>query len=143
MDDCMKIKVLMIYYDHWGAQEIRARKAVDGINKTISLLKDRFQTEEHSLEHGMKRFFHYMCDDEAHFVCTEFVDIFLEDCGGCFEPIWTGDPYDYDEEEMIFDRKILLEDHLNIVNDETADIIYDQDFGHDDALSVEAIVALF
>ena len=44
---------------------------------------------------------------------------------------------------MLFDRKIMLEDHLNITNDETSDIIYDNDFGYEDALSVDAIVALF
>ena len=74
------------------------------------------------------------------FFWTDFVDIFLQDVGGCFEPISADHPYD--EEEMLFDRKIILEDHLNIVNDETADIIYDSDFGYRETLSVDAIVAL-
>ena len=60
--------------------------------------------------------------------------------GGCFETLCADDPYD--EDEMLFDRKIMLEDHLNISNDETADIIYDNDFGYRETLSVDAIVAL-
>lgn len=144
MDDSIKIKVLMIYYDHWGKKEIRARKAVDGLNRTMFLLSERFHTDddtEYTLDTGLIRLFHYMSDDELPYLWTEFVDIFLADCGGCFEPVLVGDPYD--EEEMLFDRKIMLEDHLNITNDETSDIIYDNDFGYEDALSVDAIVALF
>lgn len=142
MDDSLKIKVLMIYYDHWGKEEIKARKIVHGINKTLFSLKKRFQfqSENRTLNDGLKRMFNYLCNEDMVFLWTDFVDIFLQDMGGCFETLLSNDPYD--EEEMLFDRKIMLEDHLNIINDETADIIYDNDFGYRETLSVDAIVAL-
>ena len=140
MDDSLKIKVLMIYYDHWGKEEIKARKVVHGMNKTLSLLMERFQSEDRTLNDGLKRMFNYLCNEDIVFLWTDFVDIFLQDVGGCFDALCPDDPYD--DDEMLFDRKIMLEDHLNITNDETADIIYDNDFGYQEALSVDAIVAL-
>jgi hypothetical protein len=140
MDDILKIKVLMIYYDHWGKEEITARKIVCGLNKTIGLLKIRFQTEENTIENGLKKMFYYLCNEEVHFLWTEFVEIFLQDLGGCFEPLLEDDFYE--EEEMLFDRKILLEDNLNLSNEDTADLIYANDFSYENVLSVDAIVAL-
>lgn len=140
MDDSLKIQVLMIYYDHWGKEEIKAQKVVLGINKTLSSLTERFQSEDRTLNDGLKRMFNYLCNEDIVFLWTDFVDIFLQDLGGCFETMTSDDPYD--EDEMLFDRKIMLEDHLNIINDETADIIYDNDFGYRETLSVDAIVAL-
>lgn len=141
MDDPLKIKVLMIYYDHWGKEELKARKVVHGINKTLSALTERFQSEDRTLNDGLRRMFNYLCNEDMVFLWTDFVDIFLQDMGGCFETLSSSD-HPYDEDEMMFDRKILLEDHLNIINDETADIIYDNDFGYRETLSVDAIVAL-
>ena len=140
MEDVLKIKVLMIYYDHWGKDEIQARKVVHGLEKTCSLLSQHFQTKDRTTEDALKRMFHYLCNEDVVFLWTDFVDIFLQDLGGCFESLSMDDPYD--EEEMLFDRKIMLEDHLQIVNDETADLLYDDDFGYREALSVDAIVAL-
>lgn len=140
MNDLLKIKVLMIYYDHWGKDEIKARKTAHGINKTLSFLTERFQTEDRTVYDGLKRMFNYLCNEDLLFLWTDFIEIFLQDLGGSFESLYTDDPYD--DDEMLFDRKIMLENHLNILNDDTADIIYDNDFGYREALSVDAIVAL-
>lgn len=151
MDDTLKLKVLMIYYDHWGKDEIKARKTSHGVKKTMELLKARYEIddldeedddeEKTSLETRLKRYFYYLCNEDLHYMWVEFAEIFLNDCGGCVEPY---NPLEdlYDNEEMLFDRKIMLEDNLNIVNEETSDIIYDNDFGYDEVLSVDAIVAL-
>jgi hypothetical protein len=140
MDDFLKIKVLMIYYDHWGRDEIRARKVVHGMNQTLCSLTERFQSEDRTVKDGLVRMFNYLCNEDIFFLWTDFVDIFLQNLGGCFESIGVYDPYD--DDEMLFDRKFILEDHLNIRNDTTADLIYDNDFGHREILSVDAIVAL-
>lgn len=142
MDDETKIKVLKIYYDHWGGDELWARKVVYGLKQTLLLLTNHFQTEQHhTLEHSLRRMFYCMCnDDDVYFLWTDFADILLQDFGGCFEPILT-DGF-YDEEEILFDRKIILEENLNISNDNTADMIFDNNFSYKDTLSVDAIVAL-
>jgi len=33
MDDTLKIKALMIYYDHWGKEESRIHKTIEGAKK--------------------------------------------------------------------------------------------------------------
>jgi len=140
MDDTLKIKVLMIYYNHWGKEEIRARKITRGLDRTLGLLRTRFQTDENTIEIGLKKMFYYLCNEDVHFLWTEFVEIFLQDLGGCFEPLLEDDFYE--EEEILFDRKIILEDNLNLSNEDTADLIYANDFSYEDVLSVDAIVAL-
>lgn len=141
MDNEQKMTALRIYYEHWGKSEIHARKIIYGINKTLVILTERFQTEKDTMENGLKKMFYYLCNEEVHFLWVEFVDIFLQDLGGCFETIWEENTYD--EEEMLFDRKIMLEDNLNLSNEDTADLIYANDFDYNNVLSVEAIVALF
>ena len=154
MDDAMKLKVLMIYYDHWGKDEIKARKISYGIKETMDILKARYEItyideedgedeeDKISLETRLRRYFYYLCNEDLHYLWTEFAEIFLSDCGGCIEPSNSLDDY-YDNEDLLIDRKLMLEDNLNILNEETADIIYDNDFGYEQALSVDAIVALF
>lgn len=139
MEDTRKIRALMVYYDHWGKEELRARKTAHGVNKTLSLLRERFQTKDRSLLEGLRRMFHYLGQDDMVFLWTDFVDIFFER-EGCFEPLSPDDPYE--EEEMLFDRKILLETHLNLHNEDTSDMIYDNGFGYKEVLSVDAIIAL-
>lgn len=138
MDDATKLQVLMIYYHHWGREEIQARKTVHGVHLTMKLLKERFQTEEHTMKDGLRRMFYYLCNEDLSFLWSEFVEIFLQD--HCVEPFDSNDLYDQDE--MLFDRKIHLEDTLNITNEETAELIYDNDFTYRHVLSVDAIVAL-
>lgn len=138
MDDLLKIRVLMIYYDHWGKDELKARQTVYGLNKTLHLLEERFHTKEYTMMESLKRMFSYLSEDRS-FVCSEFIDIFLQDYGGCFENFLENF---YDEDELLFDRKIILEENLNISSEESGYLLYDSDFDYQNVLSVDAIVAL-
>ena len=142
MEDVVKVQVLMIYYDHWGRQELRARKIAHGMDKTLLLLEQHFQTRERTLIDGLKRMFQYLSQEDIVFLWTDFVEIFLQDMGGCFDTISLDEPYGADEDEVLFDRKVILEENLNITNSETVDMIYDNEFGYRNVLSVDAIVAL-
>lgn len=140
MDDTTKIQVLMIYYHHWGHDEINARKISYGVNLTLKLLKERFETDEYTLKDGIRRMFYYLCNEDLTFLWSEFVEIFLQNYHG-----WTFEPMDtdlYDEDEMLFDRKISLEENLNLSNEDTAEIIYENGFTYQNVLSVDAIIAL-
>ena len=140
MDDTLKIKALMIYFQHWGKAQIKAYKSVSGMKQTLSLLKTEFQTEEQTLKDGLNHFFYCMSDEEEPcFAWIELADILLQNMDGCFEPILLDG--DYDEEEMLFDRRTLLEENLHITNEDTADMIYD--LTYDEVLSADAILALF
>lgn len=136
------MEVLMIYYEHWGKEEIKARKLVYGMNRTLELLKTRFQNEDNTIENGIKKMFYYLCNEDMYYIWVEFVDIFLQDCGGCFESSFLEGDDLYDEEGLLFDRKIILEDNLNLSNEDTAELIYANDFTYQNILSVDAIVAL-
>lgn len=138
MNDTIKISVLMIYYDHWGKDEINARKIVYGVNRTMDLLEKNFHTEEHSMLDGLKRMFSYLSEDSS-YLWSEFVNIFLHDYGGCVDSF---QDELYDEDELLFDRKIRLDDHLNQSSEDTGYLIYDQEFGYQNVLSVDAIIAL-
>lgn len=143
MDDTLKIKVLMIYYDHWGKDEINARKVVYGINKTKELLSGQYAVNGRTLEDGLRRIFLYLCNEETYYLWIEFVDVLLQDYGGCFD--YDKDGEYYYEGDFIFDRKMLLEDHLEGLfcsETEFYDILYDHHFSANDILSVDAIVAL-
>ena len=132
-----KIKALMIYYDHWGKDEIRARKTVYGIKKTMRSLDEWFPTEEEeTLKCRLKKMFEYN-DTDVVFWWNEFAEVFLGEAM-CFE----NDEFFVDPDELLFDRKVMLEDKLNILNEDTADMIYDNDFGYKNVMSVDAIVAL-
>lgn len=140
MDDASKIAVLMIYYQHWGKDEIRARKTLYGMKQTLKILGDDMITGDKTLEYELKRRFAFLFENEdTYYMWTEIVDILLQDFGGCFETIWKDGLYN--EEDMLLDRKILLEDNLGDVP--PIDLIYDDDdFGYKEILSVDAIVAL-
>lgn len=139
MDDASKIKILMIYYDHWGKEELQARKTAHGVRETLSLLRGRFETKDHTLKDGLLRMFRYLEYEDMVFLWSDFADIFLQR-EGCFDPLSSDEPYE--EDEILFDRKVLLETHLNLHNEDTSDLIYDDEFGYEDVLSVDAIVAL-
>lgn len=139
MDDNTKIRALMVYFRHWGKSEAQACKTVHGMNKTMMLLREEFLKDATmtKLEDELKRMHNYMFDNEdTYYLWLELADILLQDCGGCFETIMMDGLYD--EEEMLLDRKMVLENNLG----NECDILYDYDFGYKDVLSVDAIVAL-
>ena len=130
--------VLTIYYDHWGKDEIRARKAVYGLKKTIRCLEEWFPLEQEegtSLFFMLKKMFDYDTDVVDRW--NEFAEVFLGEAM-CFD----NDNDFFDADELLFDKKVMLEDKLNIFNEDTADLIYDNDFQYKNILSVDAIVAL-
>lgn len=129
MNDATKIRVLMIYYQHWGLDEIQARKVVHGVQQTIALLEKQVKTYN-------DMFFY----PSIHFGWSEMANALLHNCGGCIDRMPEYD--DYDENEILFDRKVMLENHLHITNYRTCDILYEDGFGYQEILSVDAIVAL-
>lgn len=42
MDDTLKIRVLMIYYEHWGREDARLRKNQDGLRQFHTLVQLRY-----------------------------------------------------------------------------------------------------
>ena len=143
MDDTLKIKVLMIYYEHWGKEEIRLRKTICGINKTLQTLKSRFQTRNDKVLYTcLQKMFHYMFDDssfqEIFVVWIDFTEIFLQSFA--FEMLLD---YDYYNEEGRIDaRKNRLCDSLRLDQEESIVLLYNE-LSQIDIMSVDAIVALF
>lgn len=132
-----KIKVLMIYYDHWGKDEIRARKALNGLQKTIRQLEEWFPMEEEELlVKRLKRIFLYDMDLLDRW--KEFTEVLLGEALSFVHE----DDFLEDEDDILFERKVMFEDRLNIFNEETSDLIYDDGFQYENILSVDAIVAL-
>lgn len=141
MDDTRKIAVLTIYYEHWGKDEIQARKVADGWKRTHKLLDEKLKNGNDTLVDYLKNMKNYMCMyEDTYDLWVEIVDIFLHDYGGCFESFLNEE--NETDEERLFVCKVLLEENLGISDDATADIIYDDSFLQKDVLSVDAIVAL-
>lgn len=132
--------VLMIYYNHWGKEEIRARKAVHGLKKTIRCLEEWFPMEQEDKQETLLSMLTKLFDYDMDVVdrWDEFTQIFLG------EAMYFDNEHDFldDPDELLFDKKVMLEDKLNIFNEETADLIYENDFEYKNVLSVDAIVAL-
>lgn len=132
-----KIKVLMIYYDHWGKEEIRARKALIGLQKTEKQLDEWFPMEgDEPLVDRLKQIFLFDMDLVERW--KEFAEVFLGEVMSFLHE----DDFLEDEEDILFEKKIMLEDRLYIFNEETSDLIYDEGFQYENILSVDAIVAL-
>lgn len=142
MNDADKIRALMIYCQHWGREEARARRAAGGIRETMRLMRIFCGDDEEdkaSLDEKLRRVFD--CVGASSYLWAECADVLLHDCGGCFPP---PDDNDYDDdEELLFDRKFLLEENLAPRSEDASYMIYDEDFRYEDVLSVDAIVALF
>lgn len=143
VEDADKIRALMIYYQHWGKEEARAQRAADGINETIRLLRVFCVEDDEVLADKLRHLLTHI--GISRYLWVECADVLLNQCGGCF-PSSDGldeDGFFYDDEELLFHRKIVLEDNLNAHNEDTASMIYDDAFSYDDVLSVDAILALF
>ena len=143
MEDADKIKALMIYSQHWGKEEARARRVSDGIHETIRLLKVFCVDDDDVLADKLRQLLEHI--GISRYLWVECADVLLNECGGCFPSSegYNEDGFFYDDEELLFHRKIALEDNLNAHNEDTACMIYDETFSYDDVLSVDAIVALF
>jgi len=143
MDDFLKIKVLMIYYDHWGKDEIRARKADYGVKKTMEILQTRFHAQQNTRLHTtLERMFHYLIHDHAfqeiYIVWIDFTEVFLQSFA--FEMLLD---YDYYTEIGRMDAwKNRLCGSLRLKDEESILLLYNELRPHE-ILSVDAIVALF
>lgn len=145
MNDADKIRALTIYFQHWGKEEVRARRAADGIQETMRLLNVFCDDDNHEepLAEKLRQMVEHI--GISRYLWVECADVLLSGCGGAFPSSDTCDEdgFFYDEEELLFDRKTVLEDNLTLHNEDTAHMIYDEEFDYDDVLSVDAIVALF
>lgn len=130
MDDTTKMRVLMIYYEYWGKEEIRTRKTVCGLHSTLKIIEDHIQNYDD--------YFYYFCHD-IYFLWTEFTDMFLKDCGGCFDAVRDG--FYYDEQDLLLNRKMRLEEHMSGTSDANH-LLYHDEFRYNNILSVDAILAL-
>lgn len=143
MEDALKIKVLMIYYDHWGKEEIKARKTVDGVNKTIMMLQSRFQTRDDTLLYAsLQKMFHYLFHDhsfrEIYVVWVDFAEIFLQSFA--FEMLLDHDYYS--DHGRMDARKNRLCGSLHLEDEESILLLYNE-LSPQEVMSVDAIVALF
>lgn len=125
MDDHTKIRVLMIYYEHWGKEEIRAEQIRSGINKTMDLLSD------YDLDCLFRCFYENCHSEDISFLWLEFANIFLQQYGECLEPM-NGL---FDDEDLLFLRHETLKKNIGIHEDSMLPLPYT------DTLSVDAIVA--
>lgn len=140
MDDEIKIQILMIYYNHWGKYEINSRKVVSGIKKTMNFLNKEFVYNDLSLQQSLKSLFYNYSDDHISSVYKLLIELLLEDYGGYYDDDWN---YELEnEDDLLFDKKYLLEQNIGDLSSESSDILYSDDFNASHRLSVEAIVGL-
>ena len=144
MEDALKIKTLMIYYDHWGKDEIRARKTVSGVNKTISMLQSRFQIRHDNtvLYTSLEKMFHYLFHDhsfpEIYVMWIDFTEIFLQSFA--FEMLMDHDYYS--DQGRMDAKKNQLCGSLHLEEEESILLLYNE-MSPQEIMSMDAIVALF
>ena len=73
MNDNLKIKVLMIYYHHWGKEQTRARKVIHGIQKTNQVIRYHFLRKLPTMDMRQMSFWKYLTEaflpyDMRHYV---------------------------------------------------------------------------
>lgn len=137
MEDVSKIRALMIYYDHWGKEELRSRKTAYGIHKTLSLLQERFQTQDRTLMEGLRRMFHYLGQEDMIFLWSEFVDIFFQREG--FAMLLDYEYYATEDGRMDAWKNRLC-NSLHLEEEERILFLYNE-LSPQEVLSVDAIVA--
>lgn len=129
MNDDLKIKTLMMYYQHWGGEQNKIRKKLDGARQFQKLYEEhgfmmRMSCRSYLKRHTRRTIYHLL-------------DILLTDLGCRFVPI-----------EMLPEsnntRIVMLEQHIYgtfpFMRDET--YLNLMNCHETDALSVDAIVAL-
>jgi hypothetical protein len=131
MDDNLKIRVLMTYFGHWGNEQNDIRKAIHGAKKFQKILNNNgflLNTQCRTYLKRHNRRFQY-----------ELMDILLNECGGGFRP---NDmmPEPWDRTEVLVGRFLPFIEQHDIYD--TYYDIFDHHFTSDNALSVDAIIAL-
>jgi hypothetical protein len=79
MDDQTKIQVLMVYYQHWGNEQNKIRKTMNGVQKFQQFYNEnefmmRMSCRSYLKRHKRRTWYH-------------IIGLLLKDCGGGFQPI--------------------------------------------------------
>lgn len=130
MDDHLKITALMIYYKHWGNEQNKIRKSLEGVRQFQELYEEYGFTMRMSCRSYLKR------HQRRTLYCI--LNILMTNLGGGFQPIdMLPDHNNRTRGLMIHllrDSKIVVDDtYLNLMG---------FGFTEMDALSVDAIIAL-
>lgn len=125
MDDNTKIQVLMVYYKHWGNEQNKIRKTIQGATQLLSMRLDIYTSVCAYLQRHTKRSKH------------AFVDLLLKPIGGSFTPIeFLHNCYVNRKQKLYIRLKEYMDEY-------TLDaILFGFGFTDQDTLSVDAIVAL-
>lgn len=135
MDDDVKIKVLMIYFRHWGVEEARQRRQRDGVHSLMRQIHGIFFRVEKSVN-GVGMRFHFLIQEVA--LLEEWVrltpdffpnmiDKFLSPIGG----------YPFQRSTRAFSREQKLARRLGL----PIWMLYRMELSEQDLLSVDSIVA--
>lgn len=86
MNDELKIRALMIYYDHWGKEEIRHTRDQKAFIKTMDKIKELFAVFEDDnfdflTEIRYMTWFNYEPDEKINFI-NRIVECLLSEIGG-------------------------------------------------------------
>lgn len=130
MDNHLKIQALMIYYQHWGNEQNKIRKTLDGVDKFQKIYDEhgfmmRMSCRSYLKRHKRRTWHH-------------IADLLLGECGGGFQPI--------DLLPEIYDRVNTLRKHT-LHEDRIGQMIFHwntlgENFSETNALSVDAIISL-
>lgn len=108
MNDELKMQVLRIYFQHWGHEQTRIRKAMVGIHKTMSLLQQNFKSVDnmahmdmrdpsfwtHVTEAFLPNMIHYLPYDDLGDLRMLYLRVRFADAIGCsffFPPLVNSD----------------------------------------------------
>ena len=130
MDDHLKIRSLMIYYQHWGNEQNKIRKTLDGVDKFQKIYDEHGFMMRMSCRSYLKR--------HKRRTLHHITDLLMGGCGGGFQPIDLL-PDTYDRVKGL--RKHTLHEHrigISIFHWHSLG----SSFSETDALSVDAIITL-
>lgn len=168
--DDIKIRGLMVYYHHWGNEQNKKRKVIQGLKKitnpileytdfALEMVEDRYDNEDNIVE---VLSFHEHRDNLKNdpsllnecllklFQDEYFTDPqeMLENCQDFSDFLLKDCHGDMefnieipDEEDLLEKKKNSL-DYFCDMSEEAMDILYDETFTEENILSVEAIVAI-
>ena len=142
MDDQQKIKAIMVYYNHWGRDEINARKILHGLRLTTSLLVKEYVHSGMSLYESLTSLFYNYSEEHVSNLCKDLIDLLLRDCGEFYNDDWMISDEIYSMDDHLFDRKCLFESNSGDLGKESSRFFYSDNFDYRNVLSVESIVAL-
>jgi hypothetical protein len=144
MDDATKIQVLMIYYQHWGKDEIKAQQDQNGLQRTMDKIYHLFRSKNPSsasfhlveevqfqtaLIKEIRQMSFHVHMDPTIYLLNQLSDTLLSSMGGCrdLRPLYKTSYY----------TKL-----AKMLNMKSVFSIVCMDMSEQEMLSVNAIVAL-